>query len=311
MTARPCPPAPARRGLIHFVAMDHSPIIEPEALHARLGAPDLRIVDIRWVMGSPGAGRAGYVAGHIPGAIFLDLDTDLAAAEGRGRHPLPDPAAFRERLERAGIGSEDDVVVYDDVGGWIAARLWWMLDDLGHERTSVLDGGLPAWLVAGFPLTTEVPAPRPRGQLRLRDSWTNVIDRDAVAAGLGRIVLLDARAGPRYRGEVEPIDRVPGHIPTALSAPADGNVGPDRRMLPAAALVERFTALGAVDPAGPVVTSCGSGVTACFNSLAMRVAGLPEPILYAGSYSDWTQAGMPIEVGPEPGEAPLEERPGG
>ena len=110
-------------------------------------------------MGSPGAGRVGYAAGHIPGAIFLDLDTDLAAADGPGRHPLPDPARFRERLEAAGIGAKDDVVVDDDVGGRIAARLWWMLDDLGHERVRVLDGGLPAWLAAGFPLTTEVPGP--------------------------------------------------------------------------------------------------------------------------------------------------------
>ena len=294
--------------------MDSSPIVEPEAVYARLGAPDLRLIDVRWVMGAPGAGRVGYEAGHLPDAIFLDLDTDLAGAAGAtggGRHPLPAPADFQERLEAAGIDADDHVVVYDDVGGWIAARLWWMLDDLGHERTSVLDGGLPAWLAAGYPLTTELPAPRPRGRLRLRDAWTNVIDRDEVAAGLGKIVLLDARAGPRYRGEVEPIDRVPGHIPTALNAPADGNVGPDRRMLPASALVERFAALGVVDAAGPVVTSCGSGVTACFNSLAMRVAGLPDPILYAGSYSDWSSARMPIAVGPDPGDPSVDGPTGG
>ena len=291
--------------------MDDSPIIAAEALRARLGAPDLRLIDIRWVMGSPGAGRVGYVAGHIPGAVFLDLDTDLAAATGPGRHPLPDPVRFRSRLEAAGIGATDDVVVYDDIGGWIGARLWWMLDDLGHERVRVLDGGLPAWLAAGFPLTTEVPEPRPPGHLRLRDAWTNVIDRDAVAAGLGGLVLLDARAGPRYRGEVEPIDRVPGHIPTARSAPADENVGPDRRMLPPSELVERYAALGVVDAAGPVVTSCGSGVTACFTSLAMRVAGLPEPILYAGSYSDWSSAGLPIAVGPNPGDRPVDAPPAG
>ena len=213
---------------------------DAEDLYRRLDLPELRIVDVRWVMGSPGAGRVGYETGHIPGAIFLDLDTDLAAAEGPGRHPLPDPADFGDRLEVAGIGDGDDVVVYDDVGGWIAARLWWMLDDLGHARVHVLDGGLPAWLAAGFPLTTEPPGPPRRGRLRLRDTWTNVIDRDAIAAGLGGLVLLDARAGPRYRGEVEPIDRVPGHIPTAVHAPADGNVGPDRRMLPVPTLIERF-----------------------------------------------------------------------
>ena len=286
--------------------MTRSPIVAVEDLHSRLGAPELRIVDVRWVMGEPGAGRVGYEAGHIPGAFFLDLDTDLAAADGPGRHPLPSPADFRDRLEAAGIGTDDDVVVYDDLGGWIAARLWWMLDDLGHESVRVLDGGLPAWLAAGYPLTTDVPAPRARAQLQLADAWSKVIDRDAVAAGLGAMVLLDARAGPRYRGEIEPIDRAPGHIPTAVSAPADGNVGPDRRMLPVPTLVERYTTLGAVDADRPVVMSCGSGVTACFNSLAMRVAGLPDPMLYPGSYSDWSGAEMPIAVGPEPGDPPAD-----
>jgi thiosulfate/3-mercaptopyruvate sulfurtransferase len=287
-----------------------SPIISPETLHARLGSPDLRIVDVRWVMGSPGAGRLGYVAGHIQGAIFLDLDTELAAATGPGRHPLPEPADLAERLEAVGIGDTDQVVVYDDVGGWIAARLWWMLDDLGHERVRVLDGGLPAWLAAGFPTTTAEPEARERGRLHLHDRWTNVIDREGVAGGLGRIVLLDARGGQRYRGEIEPIDPVPGHIPTARSAPAEGNVGPDRRLLSQAVLAERFGALGATD-ANPVVTSCGSGVTACFTSLAMRVAGLPDPILYPGSYSDWSRAGLPIATGSEPGAPPGRKRPTG
>jgi thiosulfate/3-mercaptopyruvate sulfurtransferase len=282
-----------------------SPIVSPAALLTDLARPDLRIVDVRWVLGSPGAGRAAFEAGHIPGAIFLDLDGDLAANDGPGRHPLPAPAVFRERLETAGIGSADAVVVYDDAGGATAARLWWMLDDLGHARVAVLDGGYPAWVAAGYPVTTALPEPRPRGRLDLNDAWTNVIDREAVAAGLGSFVLLDARAPARYLGEVEPVDRVPGHIPTARNAPTAGNLGPDGRLLDADALAARFETLGAGESAdGPVVTSCGSGVTACFTSLAMRVAGLPDPILYAGSYSDWTQAGLPIAVGPEPGEPP-------
>ena len=284
--------------------VDRSPIISPESLDARLGSPDLRLVDVRWVLGSPGAGRIGYEAGHLPGAIFLDLDTDLVAPVGAGRHPLPSPAGFRDRLESAGIGDPDEVVVYDDLGGWIAARLWWMLDDLGHERVRVLDGGLPGWLAAGFPLTTELPETRARGRLTLRDAWSNVIDRTNLEAGLGRFTLLDARGGARYRGETEPIDPVAGHIPTARNAPVEGNVGPDRRLLPASALAEQFAVLGATGPAGSVVTSCGSGVTACFNSLAMRVAGLPDPILYPGSYSDWSRAGMTVAVGPEPGDPP-------
>ena len=291
-------------GILGLPMTDRSPVISPETLHARLGAPDLRIVDVRWVMGSPGAGRIGYEAGHLPGAIFLDLDTDLAAPIGPGRHPLPEPAALVDRLEAIGIGDADDVVVYDDQGGWIGARLWWMLDDLGHERVRVLDGGLPAWLAAGFPLTTAGPEPRAARATSncARPGRTSSIARPS-RPGSATLVLLDARSGPRYRGEVEPIDPVAGHIPTARSAPVDGNVGPDRRLLPRAELAERFAAIGATGT-GRVVTSCGSGVTACFTSLAMRVAGLPDPILYPGSYSDWSRAGLPVAIGPEPGAPP-------
>jgi thiosulfate/3-mercaptopyruvate sulfurtransferase len=280
-----------------------SPIISPATLFARLDDPALRVVDVRWVLGAPGRGREAYDAGHIPGAIFLDVDTDLVAPEGPGRHPLPSPTAFQARLEAAGIGTEHEVVAYDDVGGWVAARLWWMLDDLGHERVAVLDGGYPGWIARGHPVTRDVPT-YPRAQLDLADQWTKTIDRTGVADGLGRMVLLDARGGPRYRGETEPIDPVPGHIPTARHAPTDGNLGPNGGLLGAADLAARFTALGADGSQGPVVTSCGSGVSACFNSLAMRFAGLPDPILYPGSYSDWSRSGMPIAVGPEPGDAP-------
>jgi thiosulfate/3-mercaptopyruvate sulfurtransferase len=177
-----------------------------------------------------------------------------------------------------------------------------MLDDLGHERVALLDGGIAAWRAAGYPVTTEVPPARPRGYLDLRGTWTNVIDREGVAAGLGSLVLLDARAAPRYRGEVEPVDRVPGHIPTAINAPGSGNLGPDGRLLGAAALATQYERIGAAGTDAKVVTSCGSGVTACLTSLAMRVAGLPDPLLYAGSYSDWTQSGLEVATGAEPGE---------
>ncbi|MDO8485256.1 MAG: sulfurtransferase [Candidatus Limnocylindrales bacterium] len=279
-----------------------SPIISPAALVERLDDPGLRVVDVRWVLGSPGLGREAYDAGHIPGAIFLDVDSDLVAPEGPGRHPLPSPADLRARLEAAGIGTEHEVVAYDDVGGWVAARLWWMLDDLGHERVAVLNGGYPAWVAEGLPVTRELPTPT-RARLQLADRWSKTIDRAGVAEGLGRMVLLDARGAPRYRGETEPIDPVPGHIPTARNAPTDGNLGPDGRLLEAAQLAARFRALGADGSEGPVVTSCGSGVSACFNSLAMRVAGLPDPTLYPGSYSDWSRSGMPVAMGPEPGDA--------
>lgn len=287
------------------IADHRRPIVSPTELAAHLGSePDrVRVVDVRWVLGSPGRGRLAYEAGHIPGAIFLDVDGELTAAVGPGRHPLPSPIDFRRRLEAAGIGNDHLVVGYDDVGGWVAARLWWMLDDLGHDEVAVLDGGYPAWVAEGRPVTTDVPA-FAVSHLDLAEAWTNTIDRDGLIERLGDVVLLDARGGPRYRGEIEPIDPMPGHIPTAISAPTDAVLGPDRRLLDAAGLEERFRALGADGSAGQVVTSCGSGVSACLNSLAMRVAGLPDPILYPGSYSDWSRAGLPVAVGPEPGPVP-------
>lgn len=286
---------------------DPSPLVSVEALAARLDDPGLRVVDVRWVLGEPGKGRQAYDAGHIPGAIFLDVDQDLVAPTGPGRHPLPDPAAFRARLAAAGIGSGHSIVAYDDVGGWVASRLWWMLDDLGHHDVAVLDGGYPAWVAAGLPTTAEVSRFEPAA-LRLAGRWSKVIDLEGLRDRLGDVVLLDARAAPRYRGETEPIDAVAGHIPTALNVPTGSNLAPDGRLLPASALRERFVALGADGSSRHVVTSCGSGVSACFNSLAMRVAGLPDPILYPGSYSDWTQRSMPVATGPEPGAPSLPRR---
>lgn len=280
------------------------PLISVAELADRLGDADLRIVDCRWVLGQPGAGRAAYDAGHVPGAIHLDVDGDLAAppGPGPGRHPLPEVGAFIQRLEAAGIGDEHLVVAYDDVGGWVAARLWWMLDVLGHARVRVLDGGWGAWLADGRPTTSEVPS-YPPGSLHLEAAWTRTIDREALRARLGDVTLLDARAAPRYRGETEPIDAVAGHIPTAHSAPTAVNLGPDGRFLAADELAGRFRSLG-VSADSPTVTSCGSGVSACHHALAMRVAGLPDPLLYPGSYSDWTQSGLPVATGDEPG-API------
>jgi thiosulfate/3-mercaptopyruvate sulfurtransferase len=263
---------------------------------------DVRIVDVRWVLGQPGKGRERYDAGHLPGAIFLDVDTALTAPGGPGRHPLPTPADFAATLGAAGIGDADFVVAYDDVGGWVAARLWWMLDNLGHEGVAVLDGGYPAWVAARLPTTTDVPTFHPT-TISLAPSWSGTIDRDALRERLGDVVLLDARAAPRYRGEIEPIDPVAGHIPTARNAPTEGNLGENGRFLPPAELAERFRNLGISDGI-EVVTSCGSGVSATHNALAMRVAGLPDPTLYVGSFSDWSTAGYPVATGPEPGDPP-------
>ncbi len=278
------------------------PLISPEAAAALLSDPRLRIADVRWYLGRPQAGRAAYDAGHLPGAIFLDLDSDLSGPTRPngigGRHPLPEPGVFAARLGAAGFDDTSLVVAYDDVGGWVAARLWWMLDDLGFRNVAVLDGGIGAWTAAGLPLDTVVTAP-PAGNLSLATRWTKTIERDALRARLGTLTVLDARAAPRYRGEVEPVDAYPGHIPTALNAPIDANLDASGRFLGADALLERYVALGAAS--GEVVTSCGSGVSAAHNSLAMRVAGLPDPILYVGSWSDWSRSGYPAALGPEPG----------
>ena len=285
---------------------DDQPLISAPDLRelVRAGADDLRIVDCRWVLGSPGAGVAAFAAGHIPGSIHLDLDDDLADPGGYGapgRHPLPSPAELAADLGLAGIGDDHLVVAYDDVGGWVAARLWWMLDVLGHEQVRVLDGGLTARIEAGGELTTDVPS-WPAAALRLGDRWERVISREELRDRLGSVVLLDARGAPRYRGESEPIDPVAGHIPTARNAPIEGNlVGPGGAFLPPADLAAHFRELGADGSAGPVVTSCGSGVSALHHALAMRVAGLPDPILYVGSYSDWSRSGEPVATGPEPG----------
>jgi thiosulfate/3-mercaptopyruvate sulfurtransferase len=179
-----------------------------------------------------------------------------------------------------------------------------MLDDLGHPRVQVLDGGIQAWVEAGGQLTTTVPA-LPPGRLGLREHWSRTIDREALIARLGSIAIVDARARERYRGDTEPVDPVAGHIPTALSRPTAGNIGPDGRLLPAEALRARFEGLGSLGAGGDdVVVACGSGVNACHNALAMRVAGLADPRLYPGSYSDWSRSGLPVATGDEPGAVP-------
>ncbi len=283
-------------------------LISVDELGRRLADDDdgIRVVDVRWYLNRPGAGRAAYDAGHIPGAIFLDLDADLSDPNGLGapgRHPLPQPAAFRRRLEAAGIGSRHFVVTYDDSGGTTAARLWWMLDNLRHRGgVAALDGGIGAWVAGGKALDASEPHYPPE-TLDLDEDWTNFIERTELAEQLGDLTLLDARAPARYRGEIEPIDPVAGHIASAVNAPTAANLGPDGRFLAPAELRRRYSEM--ID-GRPVVTYCGSGTTACHNSLAMRIAGLPDPILYVGSYSDWSRSGMPVVTGDEP--VPLLDR---
>lgn len=272
----------------------------PEVLLGRLADPALRICEVRWYLTEPGRGRSEYEDGHVPGAAFVDVDQDLVAAVGPGRHPLPTPAAFAERLGKLGIGPEHEVVVYDQGGGTIAARLWWMLDALGHGRVSLLDGGFAAWRAAGGPVEAEEPSWPPATYATGLTSWPRTLDREQLATALGDVTVLDVRAGERFRGEVEPIDPVAGHIPTARNLPTTEHLGPDGRLLPPAQLAARFRGTG-IDGGPGTVVHCGSGINACHTLLAMRLAGLPDALLYPGSFSDWSRAGMPVATGAEPG----------
>ncbi|MEU6281794.1 sulfurtransferase [Streptomyces sp. NPDC047028] len=278
-------------------------ITAPELVHELTGARPPVLLDVRWqfslakAAGAPAQdGRAEYAAGHLPGAVFVDLDQELAAPPGEGgRHPLPDLAEFGAVMRRAGVSAARPVVVYDGGLNWAAARAWWMLRFTGHPDVRVLDGGLPAW---EGPLSTEVPTPA-EGDFRPAPDASALLDADGAAALARAGVLLDARAGERYRGEVEPIDRVGGHIPGAVSAPTTENVGPDGRFLPAEELRDRFKALG-VSAGTPVGLYCGSGVSAAHEALALAAAGIPAA-LYVGSWSEWSSdPSRPVAVGPDP-----------
>ena len=278
------------------------PVVSCAWLTERLDDPDLRVVDTRWYLGEPGAGRRRYAEGHTPRAMFLDLDEDLSAPIGPGRHPLPEPGVFGATLACHGIGNQHHVVAYDQGPGSIAARLWWMLRSVGHHRVSVLDGGYLRWTDTGRPITTADPD-FPPTTFEIGLGSTSTIDRRSLRSRLGAIQVIDARPPERYRGEVETVDPAAGHIPTSLSVPTDGNLGPEGLFKAPEELVARFADLG-VDPAQPIVSSCGSGVTACHNILALRLAGFPEAMLYPGSWSDWSSAGFPLASGPRPGSPP-------
>ena len=282
-------------------------LIAPETLLHRLDDPRLRICDVRWFLTEPGRGRRDYEEAHIPGAIFVDVDRDLVAPTGPGRHPLPSPADFARRMGELGIGLEHEVVAYDQGGGTIAARLWWMLDAIGHPAAALLDGGLAAWTAIGGPLQAGIPE-HPRASLTsTRSTWPGTIDREALAASLGSLRLVDVRAAERYRGDAEPVDLVAGHIPTAVNLPTTGHLGPDGRFLPPETIAARFRAAGVRDDDRTVV-HCGSGVNACHTLFALRLAGLPAATLYPGSYSDWSRSGMPLLSGEEPGEPTADSR---
>jgi thiosulfate/3-mercaptopyruvate sulfurtransferase len=261
------------------------------------------VLDVRWQLSTakaagepPFDGRAAYASGHVPGAVYVDLDRDLAGSPGAaGRHPLPDLGEFGAAMRAVGVFAGRPVVVYDGGQGWAAARAWWLLRWTGHPDVRVLDGGLPSWQGE---LSADVPA-RVEGDFVPVPGATGLLDADGAAALARSGVLFDARAGERYRGEVEPIDRVGGHIPGAVSAPTGDNVGRDGRFLPTEDLRDRFKALGASDGA-EVGVYCGSGVSGAHEVLALAVAGIPAS-LYVGSWSEWSSdPSRPVAVGPDP-----------
>ena len=270
-------------------------LIDVEALQALLGQPRLTVVDCRFDLMNPEAGRQAYWRAHIPGARYADLNRDLSAPVGphTGRHPLPLPEVFARHLSHLGIGNDTQVVAYDEANGSIAARLWWMLRWLGHDAAAVLDGGFKAWSAHGGALQSGEAGPE--AAERVTRHFTPRIDADSVVStaeverGLQgpNAVLVDARAQERYAGTVEPIDPVAGHIPGAVNHPFTANLGADGRFLPAAELKRRWQERLPGGGAENLVAMCGSGVTACHNLLSLEVAGLAGGKLYAGSWSEW------------------------
>ena len=248
------------------------------------------VCDCRFSLADPAAGERAYRAGHVPGARYAHLERDLSGpvATGTGRHPLPDRAHLGECLGRWGISVRTQVVAYDDAGGPFAARLWWLLRWLGHERVAVLDGGWNDWVQHGGPISIVTPSVHP-ALFETRAPLVQAVGAAEVAAGLARnaICLVDARAAERFRGDVEPIDRVAGHVPGAVNRPYQDNLAPDGRFKSGAELRYALERRTAGFPPRQVVHMCGSGVTACHNLLAMEVAGLTGSRLYAGSWSEW------------------------
>ncbi len=269
----------------------HTTLITTEQLAARLGTSDLVVCDVRHDLAQPDLwGEAEYRSAHIPGALFVHLDRDLSARKTgtNGRHPLPTPETAAALFGRLGIDSGKQVVVYDHGGGMYAARLWWMLKWLGHDAAALLDGGFAKWVGEGRTTNADVPAPH--AALFAIRYVKPTVNATGVAASLARhsLTLIDARVPERFRGEIEPLDPVAGHIPGARNRPYVSNLKPDGTFKPPAALREEFTTLLAGTPASDVVHQCGSGVTACHNLLALEHAGLPGAKLYVGSWSEWS-----------------------
>lgn len=254
------------------------------------------LLDVRWSLGGP-PGREEYLKGHIPGAVFVDLDTELASPgePTDGRHPLPSPAQLQAAARRWGINPGDAVVAYDGNGNLSSARAWWLLRWAGLTDVRLLDGALPAWVAAGRSLATDDVAPTP-GTVELTSGAVRTLDHTEIEDFMQRGILLDARAPERFRGEDEPIDPKAGHIPSARNAPTGGNLDESGHFLPADELRARFKALG-IDGSRPIGVYCGSGVTAAHEIAALEIAGGFRTALYPGSWSQWSNLDMPVATG--------------
>jgi thiosulfate/3-mercaptopyruvate sulfurtransferase len=279
---------------------DDAPLIAAGSLRALLRRPGLLVVDCRHDLANPAFGRTAYADGHIPGAVFASLDEDLAAPKrpDTGRHPLPAAHDFAAVLGRWGFTPLSHVVAYDQANGAYAARLWWMLRARGHAQVQVLDGGMAAWLAVGGATETALPAPAPTTVEVCEFSGAVSTAEVARLLAAGAITLLDARGADRFAGQNETVDPVAGHVPGAVSMPFAGNLGAQQRFLPATQLRERWAGIAARGRGAPLVSMCGSGVTACHNLLALELAGYPGARLYAGSFSEWiTDPARPVATG--------------
>ncbi|CAN7566109.1 sulfurtransferase [Massilia sp. LjRoot122] len=285
----------------------YTTLISAQDLAAHIDDPHWVLVDCRHDLMNPAAGREGYAIGHLPGAVFGDIETQLSGAKHgpdgvfRGRHPLPEKEALIETLRSWGVKDDSQIVAYDAHGGMFAARLWWLMRWLGHEAVAVLDGGMAAWQSLGKPLATAVVA-KPRGDVQVRAPFVPTVTVAEVLENVdkGERIVIDARASDRFRGENETIDPVGGHIPGARNRFFKDNLQPDGRFKDAATLRSEFAPL--VDDPKRAIMQCGSGVTACHNLLALEVAGMPGAALYPGSWSEWVgdgknNSGRPVATG--------------
>lgn len=272
--------------------MDFKTTIDVAALKALIGRPAVAVLDCRFDLAAPEAGRQSYLRQHIPTARYADLNRDLSGpvSANSGRHPLPQPERIGARLADLGVGDASQVIAYDDANGSIAARAWWLLRWLGHERVAVLDGGFKAWVAGGGALESgEPPGPPPASVFTPRVDASAVVSTAELIEALKspQHLLVDARAAERFTGAVEPLDPVAGHVPGAVNHPFSANLSSDERFLPPAELKRLWLERLAGTPPPEVMAMCGSGVTACHNLLALEMADLKGAKLYAGSWSEW------------------------